>query len=308
MFWASVKRVIKAGLMNFVRNGAVTFATVLVMTVTLFTVGLTIFMLSALSVALGDIRDKVDVNVYFVTSAPEAEIFTVKKNIELLPEVKSVTYVSREEVLERFKKRHEGDELILQALKELEENPLRAILTVRAKDPSQYESIATLLKGESFLSKETRAIIDNVDFYDNKKAIDRLTRLITSAGKLGFGVTFLLVVLSVIIAFTTIRLTIYIAREEISVMRLVGAGNGYIRSPFVVTGLLYGVISGLLTLAIFYPVTLWLGPFTTSFFGGFNVFRYYGEHFGDLFGIIVGSGIVLGGVSSYLAVRKYLKV
>jgi cell division transport system permease protein len=91
-------------------------------------------------------------------------------------------------------------------------------------------------------------------------------------------------------------------------MRLVGASNAYIRGPFVIEGLIYGIASAIITLIIFYPLTLWLGPVTESFFGSINLFDYYVSNFGQLFVILVGSGMILGAISSYLAVRRYLRV
>jgi cell division transport system permease protein len=110
------------------------------------------------------------------------------------------------------------------------------------------------------------------------------------------------------IVFNTIRLAIYIAREEIAVMRLVGASNAYIRGPFVFEGMMYGFVSGIITLLLFYPITLWLGPKTEAFFGNINIFTYYAANFPQVFGTILGAGILLGAISSFLAVRKYLRV
>jgi cell division transport system permease protein len=91
-------------------------------------------------------------------------------------------------------------------------------------------------------------------------------------------------------------------------MRLVGAGGLFIRAPFMVEGVLYGLIAGLITLLLFYPLTYWLGRSTADFFGGINIFTYYLTHFALFFLIIVGTGVVLGAVASFLAVRRYLKI
>jgi cell division transport system permease protein len=90
-------------------------------------------------------------------------------------------------------------------------------------------------------------------------------------------------------------------------MQLVGASNAYIRGPFVVEGILYGIVSAIITLILFYPLTYWLGPITQNFFGSMNLFTYYISNFGQISLLIVGAGIALGAVSSYLAVKKYLK-
>ena len=117
-----------------------------------------------------------------------------------------------------------------------------------------------------------------------------------------------LIVISVLITFNTIRLAIFISREEISIMRLVGANSFYVRGPFVVVGTIYGVVAAIFTLLLFYPITFWLGGATENFFIGLNIFEYYTTNFGQIFIIILLSGMAIGALSSYLAVRKYLKV
>jgi cell division transport system permease protein len=279
------------------------------MMVTLFAIGTTIFSGVILQSTLQQIRDKVDINVYFVTTAGENDILAMKKNLEGLAEVAPpVVYVSKEDALIAFKKRHENDQFTLQALDELGDNPLGATLNIKAKDPSQYESIAQYLNSQSALASPGTGIVDKVNYYQNKEAIDRLTKIINSANSLGFTLTIFLIIISILITFNTLRLVIYMSREEISVMRLVGASTGYIRGPFFIAGAIYGFISAIATLVLFYPITLWLGGTTQNFFVGTNIFHYYTANFGQIFFIIVGSGIAIGSVSSYLAVRKYLKV
>jgi len=262
-----------------------------------------------LGATLEQIKDKVDINVYFVRSATEEDILVLKDDLEKLPEVASpIVYVSREQALINFQDRHQNDQFTLQALEELGENPLGATLNIKAKDPSQYESIAKFLQSDSALSAGGTTIIDKVNYYQNKETIDRLTRIISSANKLGSILTIFLVIISVLITFNTIRLVIFMSRDEIGVMRLVGASGSYVRGPFFVAGALYGFISAILTLVLFYPVTLWLGSTTERFFVGLNVFDYYTSNFGQIFLIIVASGIFIGSISSFLAVRRYLKV
>lgn len=309
MFWIKVKRIIRAGFFSFWRNGFISLSSILVMMVTLFVIGSVIFSSVVLKTTLDQLRDKVDINVYFITSAKEEDILAMKKSIEQLPEVlPPVEYLSKEEELANFKKRHENDQFTLQALEELGENPLGATLNIKAKDPSNYEGIARFIESKSSESVGSNSIIDKVNYYQNKDAIDRLTKIINSANSLGLILTLFLVAISILITFNTIRLVIYMSRDEISVMRLVGASDRYIRGPFFVAGAIYGFLSAIITLLIFYPVTLWLGGATANFFVGLNVFNYYIENFGEIFLIIVGSGVAIGSISSYLAVRKYLRL
>ncbi len=277
------------------------------MVVTLFTLGSVIFLSSMFETSLRDLQEKVDVNVYFLTDAPEEDILTLKTALEALPEVARVDYITREQALADFEARHEGDQTILNALAELPDNPLGAVFNVKAQQPSQYGTIAEFLDSEASLGAGQRTIIQKVNYFDNKSVIEKLTEIIDSAQRLGFAISIILIILSLIITFNTIRLTIYTAREEISVMRLVGAGTWYVRGPFVVEGIMYGFIAGLFVLIAFYPITIWLGPFTERFFGSINIFDYYVQNFGQIFLIIMGSGVVLGAVSSYLAVRRYLR-
>ncbi len=132
--------------------------------------------------------------------------------------------------------------------------------------------------------------------------------MIDSANRLGFILTLFLVCVSILITYNTIRLAIFMSKDEISVMRLVGASMMYIRGPFVVSGAIYGVVSGFITLILFFPITLWLGNATAEFFVGLNVFSYYIENFAQIFFIVIFSGAVIGAISSFLAVRKHLKI
>jgi len=307
--WIKIKRVIRAGFFSFWRNGFISLSSILVMVVTLFVIGSTIFSGVILRSTLDQIKEKVDINVYFLTTIEEPEVLSMKENLEKLPEVAPpIVYVSREDALAEFQKKHENDEITLQALDELGANPFGATLNIRAKEPSQYESIAKFLESNNSLSSDGEVIIDKVNYYQNKDVIDRLTRVINSANKLGLILTILLIGISILITFNTIRLVIYMSRDEISVMRLVGASANYIRGPFFVAGAIYGFISAIVTLILFYPITIWLGGTTENFFVGLNIFHYYANNFGQIFLIIVGSGVFIGAVSSYLAVRKYLKV
>ena len=305
LLWVNVKRVARYGLISFVRNGFVSLTAVLIMTITLFVVAFLMISGAALDATLKQLTEKVDVTVYFTTEATEGEITSMKTAIEALPEVAVVTYISREEALAVFRERHKGDRLTLQALDELGGNPLGASLEIRAKQTSQYESIATFLEAQQKIGG-TAASIDKVNFFQNKTAIDRLTNIIETSRRIGIAVALVLGISTILIAFNTIRLAIYTARDEIGVMNIVGAGHWYVRGPFMVAGILYGLVSGLIVLLLLYPLTLWLGPGSERFFGSFNVFTYFIEAFPALFLIIVASGIGLGALSSYLAVRRYL--
>ena len=298
----------RSGFLSFWRNGFVTLAAVLVMTVTLFVLGSLVFTGVILNTTLTELRDKVDMNVYFTTEAPENTVLDVQAALVSLGTVQSVEYISRDDALAQFRERHKNDELTLQALEELGENPLGAVLNVQAKDANQYESIAKFVNEHPAVIGG--GVLDKINYFDERQrlAIDRLTRIADSANQIGFAIILVLAFITVAITFNTIRLVIYTSKDEISVMRLVGADQMYIRAPFMVEGVLYGAIAGMFTLALFYPFTYWLGSATENFFGGVNVFSYYLHNFPLFFLMIVGSGVVLGAISSFLAVRRYLTI
>lgn len=304
----ALKRIIKAGFISFWRNGSVSLSAVFVMIVALFMIASTLLITAFLGTALKDLQDKIDINIYVDAKASEESILNLKKQIEALPEVKAVAYISREQALSDFRTRHENDHRIIQALDEIGDNPLPAALTVKAKEPSQYEGIASFLSSKSELGAESElSIVNKVNFNDNKIAIERLTKIISGVKKLGSIITAVMIGISILITFNTIRLAIFIARDEIGVMRLVGGSNEYIRGPFVVEGVLYGLVASFLTLILFYPITYWLKNTTQSFYGGVDLLHYFVANFVQIFFIIILSGVALGALSSYLAVRKYLR-
>ena len=117
--WVNIKRIVKSGFFNFSRSTFVSLSSVLIMIITLSVIASLIFLSATLNASLQEIKDKVDINVYFVTRADESEILSLKSQLENLPEVASITYTSRDEALSKFRQRHENDELTLQALEEL---------------------------------------------------------------------------------------------------------------------------------------------------------------------------------------------
>ncbi|MCA9357159.1 ABC transporter permease [Candidatus Nomurabacteria bacterium] len=300
------RRVVKAGFVGFWRNAYVSLASIFVLTVALFVIGSTLFVSQLLTTSLDTLQSKVDINVYFVPSAPEEEIERIKTAVEALPDVKSVEYTSREDALRKYRESSKDDEIALQALEELNENPLGATIAILAKETSQYESIARFLEEQQAAEQPQTQVIDQINYQKNKDSIDKLTSIIRATEKASFIVMMILLISSILITFNTVRLAIFTSREEISIMRLVGASNMFIRGPFMLQGIMYGFISGVLALLLFYPLLVWVGPRTEAFFE-LNLFNYYIAHFGEIFGLLVGIGVVLGLVSSTLAVARYLR-
>ncbi|MHB1769467.1 MAG: cell division protein FtsX [Minisyncoccota bacterium] len=303
-----VKRMFVSGGKSFIRGGAVSAATLLIMTVTLAIISSLVFLSALLSYTLNIIENKVDVSVYFVTTASEQDILAVKDQLEKLPQVTSVTYTSAADALTAFRARHANDQLTLQALDQLGGNPLDASLEVRATDPSEYQSIVNFLEASPALSSGGTSIIDRINYAQNKEVINRLSLAIQATREIGFAIILLFALASILIAFATIRLAIYTTKDEIAVMRLVGASNAYIQGPFIVAGVITGALAAALVLILLWPATWYAGMKTAGWFGGFDLSSYYLSHFVLFFLILMLSGIALGSIASVLAIRRYLKV
>jgi len=306
MFFVKAKRILVSGCRSFIRSGFTSIASIFIMVITLFFITSLIFLQATLNYSLSEIKNKVDVTVYLIPGADEEEINNVKDILGKLPEVKEVSYTSEEEALTEFKEKHSNDYLTLQALDELDENPLGASLNIKAKDPSQYENIAKYFESDGTFSSDDLMIIDKIDYSQNKVVIDRLNSIIKGAQKLGFALSVILIIISILITFNTVRLIIYMSRDEIGVMKLVGAEGRYIRGPFIVSGVLVGIISSILTVLIYIPVSIWLGNQATDFIG-INLYSYYKSNVLQLFIIMLGSGVAIGIISSVFAIRKFLK-
>ena len=307
------QRIFKNGFLNFRRNSWLSLATVSIFSLTLFML-LSLLFFSMLGTAMLDFyKNKIDISVYFSTEAPEDQILKIKDAVASLQGVKKIEYVSRDEALNRFQERHAENSVLMQAIRELGANPLQASMNIKTNEVSDYEVITTFLSREEF-----KNIVDKVDYYQNKDTIVKLDSLIGIVRRSVLGITLFLSLIAILVAFNTIRLAIYTSKEEISIMRLVGASNWYIRGPFIFTGALYGAVASILVMAVTYPLVLYFSSkianfmeLTTSSAGteqAFSLAGYFNQNFFELFLILVGAGILLGVISSFIAIRRYLKV
>ncbi len=307
MFWITFRRIIRSGWVNFRRSGLISTAAVLITTITLSVVTALILFQALLTGAIKVVENKVDITVYFSVNTSEDDILKLKQQLEQLPEVATVQYTSADQEVLEFRERHANDYLTLQALDELGDNPFGGSFRIKARDSGQYESIAALLEGDSALARDNATLIERINYAQNKAAIERLNSLINNSRRGGLAATVIFAIISITIMFTTVRLTIYTAREEIGIMRLVGASRMYARGPFIVEGLLYGLFSWLITMVVFFPITYIVNRSIGGLLG-FDIYQYYFSHIFILAGVTLGIALVLGFVSSWLAVRKYLNV
>jgi len=163
-----LRRIIKSGFVSFKRNGIISWAAVLVTTITLSVITTIILLHAVLYSSLDQIKNKVDVTIYFTVGASEDKILALKSSLEKLPEVEEVSYTSDEEALNLFRERHSNDYPTIQALDEIKDNPLGGYLNVKAKEVSQYETIANFMKSDNTLVLGSASIIDKINYHQNR--------------------------------------------------------------------------------------------------------------------------------------------
>lgn len=302
MNWVTIKRIIRSGYLNFRRNGWLSTATVLVMTMALFVLGWLMMLSVVANTALLSLENKIDISVYFKTNSSDSDIAAVKNDLIVLPEVTKVDFVSSEFALSEFRERHKENQLISDSLEELGGNPLSASLNIKAKDARNYAAIS------EFLSAKNYPVIDKINYFENQRVIERLSAIVNASRIFGSALVLFLGFIAVLVAFNTVRLAIYTMREEINIMRLVGATAWFIRGPFLFEGMIYGSIAALVTTFSFFPILWVISSPLSAALSGVNLFSYFKSNFFEFFGIMIFAGICLGVLSSFIAIRRYLKV
>ncbi len=301
----SLSRVIKFGFMNFWRNIWLSFATTLIMVLTLFSISLLIVLNLYGDLIIQNIKNKIDVTVFFQTDVSKAQMDEMQSALTNMNDVEEVKFTSKDEALKEFQAKHGDNPLILSSIAELEGNPLRDTLVIRAKNLDKYNEIKVFLDNEKY-----QPIVDKFTFDDNKEIISKVSAALTIAKKIGIGVSVIFCVIVVLVMFNTIRMTIYTQKDEISIMRLVGATNTFIEIPFIIEGMLYGIFASVISTLIIYPVILYTTPKINQFFQLVNVdaASVINKNLLIIIAVQLLLGIFLGVVSSAIAIRKYLKV
>ncbi len=300
---ASFKRIIKSGWQGFRRNSGLSLATVFIMMMAISLVTALFLLQKTTDYLVVALSEKVDMAVYFNEEPSTDQIDVIQKELSSLSEVKSLQYISKEEALAKFITRHQGEEVIMESLEEVGGNPLLSSLNIKAFEATQYAAISAFLDSASF-----KELIAKVDYNEKKPAIDKMFALTSTISNTGIALSIMLAVVAILIAFNTVRIAIYNSRDEIETMRLVGASNWFIRGPFLVQGMIAGVLAVLITFSVF-GIALWfLSPKIDMIIPGLHLFSYF---LGNFFMVIVlqmAAGVGLGACASWLAIRKYLKV
>jgi len=299
-----LKRLIKSGVTNFFRNIWLSIAATSVMTITLFIIATILVLYTLTAISLENIKDKVGITAYFNNTTSETEILNIKDELSNLPGVKEIVYIPKNLARDKFIAAHQDEPLLIETVNEFSENdnPLPASFAIKGNDLSDYDSIASALSSDQYKPYFSK-------IRDNKKVIDRLNKITDLITKGGIGLTVVFVIVTIMVMFNTIRLTIYNRREEVEIMRLVGATNWYIRGPFIIEGIMYGLLAMVIASGIMLLLLSILSGKVEQFLslqslGGSLMQALYWKIL--LANFVIGVG--LGVVSSAIAIRRYLRV
>ncbi len=304
MNFVSFFRIIKMGLSNFRRNLWLAGASTLIMTITLIILCVLSLLFVITSSSVNTIREKVDISAYFKNGLAESQIMVIRDELKQDPRIAEVKYVSAEEALSNFRETHKNDELLLESVGELNENPLPATLQIKASNLDEYPAIAETLGSDKY-----RSAIEKINFEDNRTLISRLNNLLKFIVTIGIILIAVFSAIAVLVIFNTITLTIYNRREEVEIMRLVGATNWYIRGPFMIEALIYSILATVITSALLYPIYSTYLPKISHYLtsSGYT----FDGNMAVFIGLILVQLVIaftLSTISSLLAMRKYLRV
>ena len=298
----SFKRIIKTGWKGFSRNIGLSIATILIMVVVISLATLLFLLNPASKILISGLQEKVDISVYFGEDVLPGDIWEVESEISRIPEVKDVEYVSREQALEKFIEKHRDDPVLMESLTEVGYNPFLASLNIKAWQVSQYEQVTNFLETGPF-----RNLIDKVDYHQRKPVIEKVFSITSGINKVGIFFSIIFGVIAILVAFNTIRIAIYNSSEEISIMRLVGASNWFVRGPFLIQGAIVGFIATLITITITFGICYGLDSKIRVIAPEISIFSLFLSNFWTLILIQFATGIGLSILSSFIAIRKYLR-
>lgn len=300
-------RIIKTAAQNFIRNAWLSVAAMAVMIITLGIVLFSVIASATFGNTIKQITDRIDISVYLKDDISEEQRNKLIADVKAIDNVREVKYISKDDALESYKKANADNPDLLVAISQTD-NPLPASLQLKPKDPNRIEEI------RNFLEKpEVKALQSDETSYsgDRKAAIDNITnatRLIQRIGVIGIIV---FAIVCMLIIFNTIQMAIFNRRDELTIMRLLGASTWFIRGPFIFETVYYGIVSAIISVALCNSLfSLASSAFGANSLGLLDI-AYANEYFVENFWIILtlqlGIGIFIGAASSYIATRRYLK-
>ncbi len=299
-------RIIRTGMVNFVRNAWLSIAAMAVMIITLTIVLFSVITNATFNNTIAQITSKIDVSVYLKDSAQQAQVDRLLGNLRNLPNVQQVTYLNKQQALDAYRQQNVGNTQLLNAVNEAE-NPIPATIRVKPWDLNKIQTIQASLE-----QKKYKPLIDQISYNgDRKAAIDKIAHATDLLKRAGIIAVAVFAVISVLIIFNTIQMAIFNRRDELTIMRLLGASTWYIRGPFVVEALLYGVISALTSVLLIHSLFVASNSaLQASSLGLLDInyaATYFHAHFWQLLAMQLVLGILIGAASSIVATRRYLK-
>jgi len=301
-------RSIKLAFQNFARNFWLSLVTLTIIILSLISINILILLNIFTNTAINNVKEKIDISIYLKPNITDDQSYAIKSKIESFEQVEEVTYISAEQSLENFKKRHLTDDVLLESIEELDDNPLGITLIIKAKNTNNYSQILSKIEGKDFT--EYSNWIADKDFNNYKLIIEKLNSASDKIRTVGYAASGILLLITLLIIFNSIRVAIYTHHEEIEIMRLVGATSKFISGPFFAESILYALISWLIVVIITYACLNLAQPYISSFIGvasDFSIVEYYKTNFFTIFGWQLILVVVLSIISASIAIRKYLR-
>jgi cell division transport system permease protein len=305
MFFLDLARSFKFALQSVWRNFWLTIVTVIIVTLAMSSVSfLLVFNLVANNV-VDSVKAKSEIYIDLTEDAKQAQVEFLVVELNKLPDIREVVYITPIETLERFRETHEGDEVILASLDSLSVNPFTGSLKIAVNDIEKFDSLLTELSKDEY---GQILEISNSEFFEAKDLLNVISDYSKKIEKLGFGISLFFVIISIIVVFNTIQMGIYSHREEIGIMKLVGASNWFVRSPFIIESIMYSILSVFLMMAIFYPFVVYVQPHIDNFLGEYtlNLLDAISTNFVWVFSLEVAIAILITVISSLFATSRYL--
>ena len=301
----NLKRVIKFALNDFNRNKGISIATIFVLFITMMLITGLVFFHGLTNYLTSQLQNKIDITVYFKSEASEEKILEVKEEIvKMFPNIKKIEYVSKEQALAIFMERHGDNPVLSRALQEVGGNPLLPSLNIITTngDPAQYEEVSNTLQGTNFYES-----ISHIDFLKRKDTIEKVYSINKNINIFGLLLGAIMVVVAVLVVFNTVKLAIEKSKEEITTMMVVGASDWFIKGPFIIQGIIYGLIAFIICFVVSALAAFGISSRIDFILPGFNTFSYFLTNWWIFVLIQLGFGIAVGAVSSYIVVRKHLE-
>lgn len=294
-------------MVNFMRNFSLSVAATAVMVVTLTIVLFSIIANATFNHTIAQINEKIDVSVYLKDSVTEEQRNELINKLESLNNVKSVEYISKEKALEQYRADNQDNLDLLLAISQTD-NPLPATLKIKPKDPGQIDQIKQLLETD-----QVKALQSDQTSYsgDRKEAIDKITAATAFFRKAVFIGVIVFAVISMLIIFNTIQMAIFNRRDELTIMRLLGASTGYIKGPFIVETMIYGIVAAVISLSLVNALfAVQAQAFDASSLGLLDIEyanQYFADNFWKFLALQLAAGMLIGAISALIATKKYLK-